>query len=210
MSYRDLASAADLNGPWRLAFEPTEGGVLADARSVAEIESSGAPVYDATVPGNLELDLQANGLIGEPFHGMNIAGLTRLETMRVVYWRTFQAPDRPGFRPILEAQGVDCYATIVLNGQVIGRCDNMLVEHRFELQPEDLRAENEIIVIIEPPLRPTAEADYPPSAARHGRQLRIAPDAQGSPHVRLGHHAASPLGGHMAARAHRVCARRAH
>jgi beta-mannosidase len=162
MNYRDLASAADLTGSWRFTFEPAEGGVLGDARSVAQIEASGAPVYDATVPGNFELDLQANGLIGEPFHGMNIAGLTRFEAMRVVYWRTFQAPDRPGLRPILEAQGIDCYATVVLNGRVAGRCDNMLVEHRFELQPEDLHAENEIIVIIEPPLRPAEEADYPP------------------------------------------------
>jgi hypothetical protein len=56
-------STLDLNGDWSFS--------LADKNEVftsfSQLESSGLEVLPATVPGNLELDLQRNGVIEEPF-----------------------------------------------------------------------------------------------------------------------------------------------
>ncbi len=161
MYIRDGQLAIQLDGTWTFTFEPAEEEALRKVRSVADIDATGRLAYPATVPGNLELDLLANGLIEEPFHGMNIASLTSLETMRVVYWRRFEARPAPTGCPVLEADGIDCYATIVLNGRVLGQTDNMLIGHSFPLSPDDLRSENEILIILEPPLRPADEQDYP-------------------------------------------------
>lgn len=152
MQPRESEPVLDLSGSWRMAMAPTERAGLEAVRSIGEIEATGLPILDTVVPGNLELDLLANGLIEDPFRGMNIAGLTRYEQYRVVYFRRFTMPAIDNGVPILEADGIDCYATIILNGRVVGKCDNMLVEHRFELSQADLRRENEIIVVIDPPL----------------------------------------------------------
>ena len=64
--------AMDLGGRWWFAVSdrrlPVGGGTADDLRA------AGAEVMPATVPGNVELDLLANGRVEEPFRGMNIAG----------------------------------------------------------------------------------------------------------------------------------------
>ena len=43
----------DLNGKWKLYYAPEGGNKLS---SVFELEKSGIPFVEATVPGNVELD----------------------------------------------------------------------------------------------------------------------------------------------------------
>ena len=82
-------ASLDLGGEWSFAYslEPPAGAY----RSSLELVRTGLPLYRATVPGNLELDLQAAGIIGEPFYGMNIAGLSAYERAHVWYSRRFLA-----------------------------------------------------------------------------------------------------------------------
>ena len=67
------------------------------------------------MPGNLELDLQRNGVIDDPFVGMGVVPLRRLERVYAYYLRTFQAPLRGSGSP-----------TLVFEGLVTGRIDAIL------------------------------------------------------------------------------------
>jgi beta-mannosidase len=143
--------AADLNGTWSFCVADAQG--FDGVRTIADAEALGLDVLPATVPGNLELDLQACGRIPDPFVEMNIAALRRYETAHAVYFRTFAISPRPGRDYVLEAEGLDCYARVYLNGALIAQCDNMLIPWRIPLDPGLLRASNEIVVVFEPPIR---------------------------------------------------------
>lgn len=161
MDFRSDQTSLDLAGTWHMAYEDADANTLRAARRGEDILQAGITAYRATVPGNFELDLHANGLIEEPFFSMNIAGLTRYERTRVAYWRDFQAPEMPELEAVLEFQGIDCFATIYVNGVQVGQTDNMLIAYRFPLSTDMLQPSNEILVVIEPPLQHASADDYP-------------------------------------------------
>lgn len=150
-----------LDGRWSLVLADPDRDDAQTVRTIADVRNLDLPVYEASVPGNLELDLQANGIIPEPFHGRNIADNVRFERCRAIYFRRFRPPEGLGPVVILEAQGLDCYATVMVNGVVLGSADNMLIERRFPIDPSLLAEESEIVVLFDPPLRPASEAAYP-------------------------------------------------
>jgi beta-mannosidase len=161
--------AIDLDGEWSFAYadHPIDVG----DGTVDALRRAGLTVYPATVPGNFELDLRANGLIDEPFYGMNIVGLRRFEGTYVYYCRTFVAPVSDAFTPWLVFEGIDCDASIVLNGREIKRTSNMLIEHRIPVD-KSLAAghENTILVALTPVMRDVRSAGhaYPPGLTAEG------------------------------------------
>jgi beta-mannosidase len=148
----------ELGGEWSFAYSLDPMGNK--LRSAAELERAGLKVYPCTVPGNLELDLQRAGIIGEPFYGMNMAALRPFERAHVWYFRNFQAKEEPGADVELLFEGLDCFADIYLNGERIGSCDNMLVEHRFRVTRR-LQRENELFIHIRPVYEEAIQHDYP-------------------------------------------------
>ena len=155
----------DLSGPWSFAYSLEPPPV--ELRSSVELRRAGYQTYPCTVPGNFELDLQAAGIIGEPFYGMNIAALRPFERAHVWYFRRFRAEERPDYNAELVFEGLDCFADIYLNGERIGSGDNMLIAQRF---PVDglLRGENELFIHIRPALEEARQYDYPPSLSALG------------------------------------------
>ena len=101
----------------------------------------------------------------------NIVDLRRFEATYVYYVRDFDAPVRPGMEPYLSFEGIDCYADIYLNGRLVHRADNMLIEHNVSVA-EALRpgAENSLMVVIQPALERarSSEFDYPPGLEAEG------------------------------------------
>ncbi len=153
----------DLGGEWSFAFA-TEN-VPTGRSSATDLAKAGLEARPCRVPGNLELDLQANGLSGEPFRGLNILDLKQYEHAHVWYFRRFRAERKPGRIAQIVFEGIDCYADIYLNGRKIGSTDNMLVEHVFDV--DDLLSEdNEVLVHIRPAGQEARKHDYPalPSA----------------------------------------------
>jgi hypothetical protein len=122
-------------------------------------------VLEAQVPGNLELDLQRNGIIEEPFFGMNIVDLRRYETAHVWYCRRFEAQARADHEAYLVFEGLDCFAEIYLNDKHIGSCDNMLIPHEFEVG-NYLQGDNELTIHIRPAYVEAKKFDYPPATFR--------------------------------------------
>lgn len=137
-----------LTSPWTLAFGPQHPGSPGDWAAVL---AAGWPVIAATVPGNVELDLLAAGQIRDPAVGTRVQDLRRLESGRWFYRTTFAASAlAPGSRADLVFEGLDCLATVWVNGHVVGTAANMLIPHRFDvsalLRPDD---GNELVVRLD-------------------------------------------------------------
>ncbi len=161
MNYRKRQSAIVLDGLWSFAIH--DGPLPTECATSAAVLEAGLSAWPCTVPGNLELDLQAVGLLPEPFYGMNIVELRDLEHTHVWYWRTFAAdPDAAGEAELV-FEGLDCYADVYLNGELLGACDNMLVEQVL-LVGGRLRAQNELLVHIRPALDEAQRYPYTASS----------------------------------------------
>lgn len=170
----------DLNGHWQFAYHV--GPARCDLTSGSDLASA-MELRPATVPGNLELDLQANGLIDEPFYGLNILGLQQYERAHCWYLRRFCAQDRPGSNAELVFQGIDCYADVYMNGRLLGSADNMLVEQVFNVDGK-LQGDNELLVHIKPTVEEARQYEYPPlttgvMGAHDGLYVRKAPHMYG-------------------------------
>lgn len=153
------ADAVNLSGDWMLAYtmEPEPAPIT----TVSEMETSGFAVLPAVVPGNLELDLQRNGKIDEPFRGMSIAGLTQLEQATAFYGTSFTSAPRPGHRAILLFEGIDCRADIYLNGKLVASTNNALIPHEIDIT-DRLRTDNELVVRLAPATEDADKHSYPP------------------------------------------------
>ena len=135
----------ELVGEWQLYYAPTHEM----PNSLEEVKQKKIPCISAVVPGNVELDLYAQGLVPEPFMGANIYNFRRYEFYDWWYERSFTL-DADFLRQGVELWlgGVDTYSTIFINGVCIGETDNMMMEYRFDTG-ECLRAgENNIAIHI--------------------------------------------------------------
>ena len=159
----------DLGGPWSFAITPEPVDLGDDP--AASLASAGVPLRPAWVPGNVELDLERNGDIGDPFVGMAITRLRWLERSYVYYLRTFRAPP-PGARsPVLVFEGLDCDARILLNGRLVTETSNMLVEHRIQVGPFLRHDADNLLVVELSPVLSRAErmvGRYPPGLQAEG------------------------------------------
>lgn len=107
----------ELNLNWTLSFtHPTENVRYA---------------IPATVPGNVEIDLQREGLVGE-IHPSATPDAMRAWDMvdDWVYRSEFDAPENGAGREIdLVFDGVDTIAEVFLNGEKLLDCANMFISH---------------------------------------------------------------------------------
>jgi len=119
-----------LNGKWKLWYYESEHDI-----AVTDLAANAIPYVDATVPGNVELDLSAAGILpADLFKGMNITEAEKFETYSWVYETSFETPkDTCGKRIRLAFGGVDCFAEYWLNGQLVGRSSNAMIEHEFDV-----------------------------------------------------------------------------
>ncbi|MDH7570946.1 MAG: glycoside hydrolase family 2, partial [Armatimonadota bacterium] len=134
-----------LDGDWTLTYFP-EGAE--DVPTPGSLQHLNAPTLPAKVPGNVELDLMRAGVLPDLFHGDKVHQLRPFEFYEWWYRRRFVPPPYlPSQRLELVFEGLDCFATIWLNGVEVGRTANMLVPHRFDvtrlIRPH---VENELVV----------------------------------------------------------------
>ena len=171
-----------LDGAWSLSY--SHAAPAAALRQGSDIIAAGLPVYAARVPGNFELDLSANGVLpADLFLGMNIAEVRRFEDAHVWYWRTFRLESVPEMDAELVFEGLDCFADIYLNGELVGAGDNMLIPQVIRVTGK-LQGENELLVHLRPVRDEAMRHDYPPmlSAASCGMEslyVRKAPHMWG-------------------------------
>ncbi len=138
-----------LNGSWKLSYGQFDKN---SPQNPDELKKANWPVLQATVPGNVELDLLTAGSIKNPETGNHIYDLRKYEAYQWWYCRIFETPKlKSGERTILVFDGLDCYGKIWINNQLAGTTDNMLIDHRFDIT-DFLKTEgsNTIDICIDP------------------------------------------------------------
>lgn len=138
-----------LNGEWKLSYGIFDRNTPLNPD---EIESRDWPVIPAMVPGNVELDLLAAGEIEDPEIGSNIYDLRKYEAYQWWYSRKFETPGHVrGERIQLVFEGLDCFSRIWINNTLIGKTDNMLIAHRFDITDFlNPTGDNTIYISIDP------------------------------------------------------------
>jgi len=152
----------DLTGTWDYSYVPLSkqrfsSWTAADLNRYVESPaflrtvSPGRSWQTAHVPGDNIQDLLRHKLIKDPFYGMNAEKLKWTEECLWVYRRRFVAPKRLEGRADLVFDGLDTFATVFLNRQVIGRTDNMHRPWRFDVGGRLRLGEvNELFVVFHP------------------------------------------------------------
>ena len=147
--YAQNKESISLNGAWKLAYGTYDTNA---PTTPDELKKKNWTEISAKVPGNVELDLLASGKIKNPEVGNNIYDLRKYEAYQWWYSRTFESPRlNKGERVELVLEGLDCFGTIWINNQNVGKTENMLISHRFDitnlLKPE---GNNTVYIRIDP------------------------------------------------------------
>ncbi|PMD61127.1 glycoside hydrolase family 2 protein [Hyaloscypha bicolor E] len=92
----------------------------------------------AQFPTNIHLDLIANKIIEDPFIGKNENDVQWIGEVPWVYKTLFKSPtlsaeERGNVKAVLAFDGLDTYATIVLNGKEILKTENMFTPERVDV-----------------------------------------------------------------------------
>jgi len=134
---------------------------LASAGWTFRDATTGSPWRPAVVPGCVHRDLHRLGLIPDPFFGANELGLRWIEERDWEYRCHFSVLPELWTEEVIElvSDGLDTVATVILNGHVVERTDNMFVPHRWPIRRWLRSGRNELRIRFS-------------SAARHVRTHR--------------------------------------
>jgi beta-mannosidase len=110
------------------------------------------PWYPAKVPGCVHRDLRRAGLIADPFHGANELALQWIEHREWEYRAKFTLSPTGLTAEVVElcADGLDTLATVILNGSVLARTENMFVAHRWPVRERLRTGLNELRIRFAP------------------------------------------------------------
>jgi beta-mannosidase len=158
---------------WHWCRSEVRGPLMAD-------ELMGKKWYPATVPGNVQADLEKLGLVDDPFFADNADHLRWCEEVDFWYRRSLKPVTLvDGQRAILHFDGLDCFATIWIDGRQVGQHENMFIPYWIDVT-EHLRADRSVELLIR--LASNFQAvetshrdpcDHPPMARVRSRKAQI-------------------------------------
>lgn len=163
-------SSICLNGDWRLYIaENKECKSFADTLCCeSNIKEHGYTAIAGSVPGNFELDMHKAGIIGDPFYADNPHKIQTLENRHLWYATQFVYDGESINNAYLKFDGIDTFADIYLNGDLIGSSDNMFISHEFKANGI-LEGENELLVHIKPTVIEARKYNYDMDVFTHLR-----------------------------------------
>jgi beta-mannosidase len=130
---------------------------------------------DASVPGDVHLELMSEGVIPDPFVGINCELIRWMEEKDWWYRTHFEIPaswDAEGRSIRLFFHGLDCFATVYLNGKEIGRHSNMFTPFEVDITEEGNSGMNVLVVrLASPVLTPLDKSSRAPVWWGFPRQL---------------------------------------
>ncbi|MGC1375013.1 MAG: glycoside hydrolase family 2 protein [Anaerolineales bacterium] len=108
----------------------------------------------ASVPGGVHTDLLALGKIPDPFVADNEKKVQWITDVDWEYRRTFNATPEAlsEHMQFLVCDGLDTLAEVSLNGQLLGKADNMYRQWRWDVTGQLKPGENEISIIFRGPV----------------------------------------------------------
>ena len=117
-------------------------------------EQDGDRWLDGSVPGGVYTDLLANGEIDDPFYEDTELDVQWVGKTDWEYHRTFEVD--PEFldaeRVVLQCEGLDTVATVLVNGEPVGESINMHVGNEFDVAEAIEPGENDITVQFRSPV----------------------------------------------------------
>lgn len=150
-----------LNGTWDLYYFKQDSMRIAEPSA---LKTADIARVDATVPGNVELDLSRAGVLPHDLYmGENIRELEKFEEYEWWYETTFDAPKEAADKACaLRFGGVDCFAEYWLNGEKIGASDNMFIPIELDVTGKLYTdAKNTLTVRIRSAYVEAKQQDYP-------------------------------------------------
>ncbi len=111
--------------------------------------------YKATVPGCVHTDLMANGIIKDPYYGLNESAVQWIDKEDWIYRNTFTVNKREFQKEHHEIQfeGLDTYATVFLNNSLILKSNNMHRTYIIDVSKHLRLGENYLKIILESPIK---------------------------------------------------------
>lgn len=126
-----MSELLNLGGSWRLCYAPEE---CLQPQTPREVLDAGWQEVEALVPGNVELDLVRAGLVQDPFYGANCYDFRKYEFYNWWFFKTFIVPPYAGDSGLyLRFEGIDTYADIWLDDQLVAKTANMLISHDVDI-----------------------------------------------------------------------------
>ncbi|MBN2013187.1 hypothetical protein JW960_27900 [candidate division KSB1 bacterium] len=137
-----------LNGQWLLKYTDYGSGERFNLHS----EGGTDGWLPALVPGDVHLDMMNAGIIADPFYGTNSEHCLWMEEKDWWYRKTFALSenDRPSKdqHVYLLFEGLDNFATIYLNGELLAKHCNMFVPLRLDITDIMVAGENDLRVCL--------------------------------------------------------------
>jgi beta-mannosidase len=148
-----------LNGPWKMRWTDGQRGRMHYANRDA-IDAS--RYFDATVPGEVHLELMRLGLIGDVYRDTNVLAARWVEENIWSYRREFDVTEDMLKAPHvwLHCAQLDLVATIVLNGQEIGRHANVFYPCRLDVTGKLRPGKNVLAIHLDSGLFDVADKPY--------------------------------------------------
>jgi beta-mannosidase len=136
----------DLTGSWQFRSDDATGAVPRSVRNVAHW-------MPAAVPGTVHTDLLAAGRIPDPYHRKQELDVQWVDRVRWIYRRKFRVPEALLQERSIElvAEGLDTFASIMINGTPVGTAANMFIGHRFDVRDALVAGTNEIEIAFDSP-----------------------------------------------------------
>ena len=124
-----MKTRISLDGTWRGAYAET---CAAPTRFQEALDENMREIR-AEVPGALETDLEAAGILPEIFRGENVILTQDYENAHYCLARTFDYHPSDEYDDFLVFEGIDCFADIFIDGVRVGENHNMLIGRSFPL-----------------------------------------------------------------------------
>lgn len=137
-----------LNDGWQVRIDPADGTAIAAHRREAQW-------LRATVPGSVQQDLIAAKRVPDPYQGTNEGAIQWAGLAGWQYRRTIEVTPAMLARDHLDLvfDGIDTFATVSLNGQLLLKTDNAHRRWRIAAKPALHAGRNELVVTIASPIR---------------------------------------------------------
>lgn len=104
----------------------------------------------AQFPTNVHLDLLHHKLIPDPYIGKNELDVQWIGEKAWIYRTSFSSPKiEQGSKAVLAFDGLDTFATVVLNGDRVLVSDNMFTPERVDVTKTVKEGENELVITFD-------------------------------------------------------------
>lgn len=162
------AMVQSLNGVWRLTG----------------LDDSGKLDIQASVPGSFYAALLKEGMMDDPYYGMNEQKSMELSRQSTVWEKSFtpESGILEARNVLLKFYGIDTISKVYLNGSLLGTTDNMHRTYVYDVTSVISDGENTLRIEIYSPLKYIAEKQ------EKDPMWGVSSTVAGYPHIRKAHY----------------------